>query len=60
MMAKTISNRNGRCLCGVRISLHFDKVSNRKLSCEETKHAHPRAKVAVLSLRQLFAFAGAR
>lgn len=43
-------NRKDRCLlCGVRTTLHFTP-DNRKLTCQETTEAHPRASVLALDL----------
>jgi len=48
-MAKTIRLRNlrkshARCLCGLRVSLHFTP-DNRKMSCEDASYEHPQATV---------------
>jgi hypothetical protein len=43
-------NRKDRCLlCGVRTTLHFT-ADNRKISCQETTEAHPRASVLAIDL----------
>lgn len=49
-----MKTRNGRCLCGLRIDLHFDD-RNHKLSCEVARILHPTAKLKRNSLlRTLF------
>jgi hypothetical protein len=35
--------RNGRCVCGLKLTHHFDK-RNAKLSCHEARQQHPRAR----------------
>ena len=57
-MTNTIK-RTGRCICGLKLSLHYAK-DNRFLTCAEARAAHPRAKVAPLSLRAILCNAGAR
>lgn len=37
--------RTGRCLCGLKLQHHFD-AQNRKLSCEDARKSHPRARSA--------------
>lgn len=41
---RNLRRSRARCLCGLRVSLHFTP-DNRKLSCEEARHIHPRATV---------------
>lgn len=45
-------DRNGRCLCGLLIRLHFTK-HNHKLSCDEARELHPRAHVKKNSFRRM-------
>jgi len=52
------AKRTGRCLCGLKISLHFTD-HNYKLSCEAAKLLHPTAKVSSFSLRKALFNAGA-
>lgn len=53
------SSRSGRCLCGLKLALHYAK-DNRFMSCADAQAAHPRAKVARRSLRAILCNAGAQ
>lgn len=44
--------RTGRCLCGLRIAIHFTP-DNRKLACAEARAAHRRATVRPTRLSDL-------
>ena len=54
----TSIKRTGRCLCGLRVALHYD-ASNRKLSCEQARAEHPHAVEKPASLLAQFARIGA-
>lgn len=56
-MAKTYRLRNlkksrARCLCGLRVSLHFTP-DNRKLSCDDASYEHPQATIRAESFASL-------
>lgn len=51
--------RTGRCLCGLKVIYHFETGSNRKLTCEEARQRHPRARKATISFRSTLLSAGA-
>lgn len=54
-----MTNRPGRCLCGLKLALHY-AADNRFLPCTEARAQHPRAKVARRSLRAILCNAGAQ
>lgn len=47
--------RIGTCVCGLKIAHHFT-ADNRKLSCEETRKLHPRARRMASSLATRLTF----
>lgn len=51
-MTRNIRKSRERCLCGLRVSLHFT-TTNRKLDCDTAKAAHPRATVRPVTFADL-------
>jgi hypothetical protein len=45
--------RTGRCVCGIKVSHHFD-LKNRKMSCDEARRIHPRAHKRSAAVQQMF------
>lgn len=41
-MKRNLRKGRARCLCGLRVTLHFT-TDNRKLDCAEARRMHPRA-----------------
>lgn len=52
MTQRNLRKSRSRCLCGLRVSLHFTP-NNRKLDCDAAKAAHPRATVRPVSFADL-------
>lgn len=62
MRALRLCRRVGHCVCGLKVAYHFDN-NNRKLSCNEARDAHPRARrknvtLAALTVEACFNRAG--
>jgi len=50
---KATIRRTGRCVCGVKVALHYDVATNRKLTCEQARRAHPRAAQKACTFAQM-------
>jgi hypothetical protein len=56
-MRRNLRKGRDRCaLCGVRTTLHFT-TDNRKLTCQQTTEAHPRASVRAVEFSTLLRMA---
>lgn len=52
MVARNLRKSRARCLCGLRVSLHFTQ-DNQKLLCWQARAMHPRATVRPLTFVEL-------